>query len=275
MGRAVLSVGNCTDYPYYIEYAAVNVYSIEELCYCLYENAFLLTQDIVSRQLVDWIGEYCGLTELAEDLYPCLNVSDSLDTFVTMILEYTAYYPAEKIHAIHTFLKQNEKLPPIEKKTLYADYLLQNQKYTAAIKEYQLLCEMTDEEERLGSIYHNAGVAYAGLFLFEEAASYFEKAYRTAGHMESYRQYLAAKRLLLSEQDYILFIAERKEAYDTSLLLERQIEQLQEKWKDSPRKKQFAELARTKAERGSGRGYALMDEMTEQIKTEYRAMVIR
>ena len=239
MGRAVLCVGKRTNTPFYIEYAAVNVYSIEELCYCLYENAFLLSQDMVTKQLVDWIAEQCELTELAKELYPCVNMPGSLDTFVTTILEYTAYYSPEKIRAVHTFLKQNENLPEIEKKTLYADYLLQNQKYTAAIKEYQILCEMAEDAERLGSICHNMGVAYAGLFLFEEAAIYFEKAYEAAGYIESYRQYLAAKRMQLSEQEYILFIAERKEAYDTSLLLEKQIEQLQEQWKESPQKKQL------------------------------------
>ena len=273
MGRVVLGVGKRTNYPYYMEYAAVNVYSIEELCYCLYENAFLLSQDIVTIPLIDWIAEECDLKELADKLYPCVNVQGSLDNFVTMILEYTAYYPAEKVRVIHTFLKQNEKLPEIEKKLLYADYLLQNQKYTAAIKEYQMLLDKAEDAERRGNIYHSIGVAYAGLFLFEEAAGYFQKAYAAAGYTESYRQYLAAKRMYLTEQEYILFIAERKEAFDTSLLLERQIESLQEKWQESSIKKKFEDLE--KAKHNAKECCVFMDEMTEQIKAEYRTMVIR
>lgn len=275
MGRAMVSVGQTAQKPYYMDYAAVNVYTIEELCYCLHENAFLLNQDIVNRQLIAWIDEECGLTELARQLTPCLHIHASLAAFVTAILEYTAYYRPEEIHEVHMLLKQNENLPPLERKALYADYLLQNRKYSAAIQEYRMLRELAEEGEQLGLLYHNMGTAYAGLFLFEEAAVCFEKAYANAGRIESYRQYLAAQRMHLPEQDYIALIAEQKEAYDTSLLLEKQIEQLQGEWESSALHRQFETLALTKEEYGSQRSCALMDEMTEQIKAEYRAMVIR
>lgn len=259
MGKAILSVGKCTDHPYYMTYAAVNVYSIEELCYCLYENAFLLDSDIVNGQLIDWIGEQCGLEELAKDLKRFVNVANAVCDFVTTILEYTAYYKAEDIYKVHTLLKENETLDPLERKTVCADHMLKNCKYPEAVKEYQRLAGMTEDTERLSKLYHNTGVAYAGMFLFGEAAVYFLKAYETAGRIESYRQYLAAKRMQLSEQDYILFIAERKEAYDTSLLLERQIEEIKEAWQDSAEKKRLEALA--------------LEDVTEQMKAQYRAMI--
>lgn len=275
MGRAILNVGQIAENPYYMEYAAVNVYSVEELCYCLYENAFLLNHDIVNRQLIAWIEEECGLKELAGKLSSCMNAPGSLDAFVTAILEYTAYYRPEEIHEVHMRLQQNENLPPLERKILYADYLLKSAKYTAAIQEYRALCDISEDGEQLGTLYHNMGAAYAGLFLFREAAACFKRAYEEAGRIESYRQYLAANRMLLPEQEYILFIADKKEAYDTSLLLEKRMEQLHEQWEVSPLRKRFEMLALTKEEYGSSRSSAMMDEMTEQIKAEYRAMVIR
>lgn len=261
MGRAILSAGQCADIPYYMTYAAVNVYSVEELCYCLHENAYLLDADIVNKQLADWLAEQCGLEELSKELYRFIGTPNATDAFVTAILEYAAYYPPEEIHSIHLILKENETLNPFDRKMVRADHLLKNRKYAESIKEYKKLSDMTDDTERLGKLYHNLGVSYAGLFLFEEAAAYFLQAYETAGRIESYRQYLAAMRMHLSEQDYILFIAERKEAYDTSLLLERRIEQIKEAWNTSKGK---AKLAATS-----------LEDMTEQMKAEYRAMIIR
>lgn len=261
MGRAILSAGRCADIPYYMTYAAVNVYSVEELCYCLHENAYLLDADIVNKQLADWLSGQCGLEELAKELYRFIGTPNTTDAFVTAILEYAAYYPPEEIHSIHLILKENETLNPLDRKTVRADHLLKNRKYAESIQEYKRLSGMTDDTERLSRLYHNIGVAYAGLFLFEEAAACFLKAYETAGRIESYRQYLAAMRMHLSEQDYISFIAERKEAYDTSLLLERQIEQIKEAWNTSGEKERLETASLT--------------DVTEQKKAEYRAMIIR
>ncbi len=49
------------------------VHSMEELCYCLKENAFLLDLSIMNDKLVDWIGEECKVWELAKQLYPMVQ----------------------------------------------------------------------------------------------------------------------------------------------------------------------------------------------------------
>ena len=43
--------------PYFIENISTNVYSIEELCYYLYHNLYLIDQTIMNEGLCSWIQE--------------------------------------------------------------------------------------------------------------------------------------------------------------------------------------------------------------------------
>ena len=55
--KASLCVGEYCETAYNIEELEIRVYCMEELCYCLKENAFLLDMSIMNDKLVDWIGE--------------------------------------------------------------------------------------------------------------------------------------------------------------------------------------------------------------------------
>ena len=68
--RVSVCVGNYAETPYCIPGLGINVYSMEELCYCLKENAFLLDFSMMNDALADWIDRACGLRELAKTLYP-------------------------------------------------------------------------------------------------------------------------------------------------------------------------------------------------------------
>ena len=57
--KASLCVGEYCENAYNVEGLDIRVYSMEELCYCLKENAFLLDLSIMNDKLVDWIGEEC------------------------------------------------------------------------------------------------------------------------------------------------------------------------------------------------------------------------
>ena len=67
----------------------------------------------------------------------------------------------------------------------------------------------------------NMGCAQAKLFLFEKAAVSFEQASRLGGDPDSLLSYLAAMRLHLKEQEYLNFLTEHPEYYETSLELEK------------------------------------------------------
>jgi hypothetical protein len=107
----------------------MNIYSVEELCYFFAENAFLLDEGIVNKQLVDWLYEQCDLTELAQLLYPLCKNKEGVEAFVSVIVEYTGYFTdAESemvINAVHDCSGRSVG----ERKKTRADYYLENGKY--------------------------------------------------------------------------------------------------------------------------------------------------
>ena len=50
-----LCIGSYAKTPYYIEKVGIHIYSIEELCYYLFQNAFLLDYTIMNTEIFDFV----------------------------------------------------------------------------------------------------------------------------------------------------------------------------------------------------------------------------
>lgn len=275
MGRVILCTGKVATIPYYFDKLGIRVWSVEELCYCLYENAFLLEQDIVSNKLTGWLAKECDLPQLAEVLTPLLHQKNSLAAFVVKILEYVGYYNIQALTHVGNTLQAGASLSDYEKKKQRGDYLVTNRKYAKAIQEYDwLLMDIPAGEERVrAGVLHNKGVALAGMFLFEHAAREFLAAYELVHEPDYYRAYLAAKRMQLDDREYIAFVADLPEAYDISISLEREIDGILEEWEGSECLKNLSELKEIREEGRKSLYYEEIDRHTQAIKEQYREFV--
>lgn len=272
MGRVILCTGKSAQVPYCIEKLGIQVWSVEELCYCLRENAFLLDQDIVSGKLVEWLEEECGLEELSGALYPLVKGKGTLAAFVCRIMEYTGYCDTQTLIQVSQTLQSGAELSDYEKKKKRGDFLMQNRKYAKALLEYEwLISDLPEQEKNLrGDILHNMGVALAGLFLFEEAAERFLEAYRCSPETAYYRNYLAAKRMLYDDKEYISFVAEYPDAYDISLKLEQEVDRILEDWERSDELTGLTGLLELKEEGQNALYYEEVDMQVQRLKDRYR-----
>lgn len=125
--KASLCVGEYCETAYNIEELEIRVYCMEELCYCLKENAFLLDMSIMNDKLVDWIGEECRVRELAKQLYPMVHKQGSLSVFVLTILQYVGIYGEEELQAVAQVLKQGSGLSNLEKRKSQIDYMVEKE----------------------------------------------------------------------------------------------------------------------------------------------------
>ena len=258
--------------PYYIENIGINIYSVEELCYCLKENVFLLDQELVSVKLADWLEKECGLQELAKSLNPLVNQKESLPVFVFKILEYTGFYDSHTLNGISQSLQAGASLSEFEKKKKRGDFLVSNHKYTKALLEYKwLLSELPGSETQIrAGVLHNMGTALARLFMFEEAAQRFLESYRLSPEPDCYRDYLAAKRMFYDDQEYIGFVAGLPEAYDVSLKLEREVDLILEEWENGEERKGLAALFSLKEDGHNSLYYEEIDIQVQRLKDRYR-----
>ncbi len=197
MGELILCRQMLAALPYYIEGASLNVYSLEELCFYIEHNLYLLEEDFMRPELCDWIGGELGLVGAAERLRSILDEGGPLSKFVSCILQQTSYMTREEAARIERELSGFSGRPPFERGRYRADRYVQNGRYVSAIAEYKKLLMMpeSDDGERGGEIWHNMGVANARLFFFHEAAECFMRAYRVAGRPESLRECVFAYRM--------------------------------------------------------------------------------
>ena len=75
--KARLCLGIYATNAYCFERLGISVYCMEELCYCLKENAFLLGTEIMNDELLHFIGSDCQVPELAKELYPMVHQKGS------------------------------------------------------------------------------------------------------------------------------------------------------------------------------------------------------
>ena len=272
MGLVVLCIGKRAEIPYCVPVTGMNIYSVEELCYFFGENAFLMDNSIINKQLIEWLEKQCGLEELAELLYPLCKNGD-VETFVRIIVEYTGYFAGEEAQKVINAVRDCSGRSVGERKKTRADYYLDNGKYELAIKEYELLLkerENCTETSFEGSIYHGMGVAFAKMFLFQQADYYLEKAYAVLGDEKIAFQMLAAKRLYLTEQDYICYVADHSELFNVSQDLEERLNESEKMWQVSEKKKQLDDLKECKYIGEAQLYYEEIERMTNRLKENFR-----
>lgn len=281
--RASVCVGDYATIPYCVARLGISVYSMEELCYCIRENAYLLDTSLMNDELLRWIDRECGLRQLAEELYPLVHKRGSLSDFVTMIMEYTGFYSSEYISEIAGVLKQGAGLSSIEKRKSQIDYLVKKKRYVSAIRDYdELLAKWKKPEEMeealpapsvRAAILHNKGVAYTGLMLYQQAADIFEEAYRLDAQDDYMKSYLAAKRMQLSDGEYIAFAAEVPGSFQISLELEKNVEQAKAAWKQQVDYQRLQQRASWRGGSDKQKYYDENDRLTKALKAEYRMNV--
>lgn len=216
-----LCIGALSKTPYYLSGLGVNIYSCDELCYYLVQNAYILDNDLFDFKLCDFIRDNLELPELSELIRQMIRDKKTLGEMVTTLLTVTGYCDDEQIRRIRQVLVDNASLSFAAKRKVRGDNLLCANKYARAIEEYQFVLaglNKDEEPELYSSILHNMGCAYAQMFLLEKAGDFFKKAYELDGDKESLIMFLICLRISSSKDEYNRVVV--KNGYDERIALE-------------------------------------------------------
>lgn len=273
MGRVLLCLGEYAKKPYFMERAYVNIYSAEELCYCLMKDTYLVDEEIMKEALPDWLEEECKLEGLAGRLRQMKEAGGALSAYAGLILDYVGYGSQEEIEKAKERLEKEAGLNTYEKRKGRADYLAENKKFVSALKSYdRLLEELPDAEKELrAKIWHNKGVAYAGLFQFRSAAESFRRAYECMGKEEDYAGYLAANRMFMEETEYVNFTAAKERGHEQILEVEKLMEEALAAFEGTQESRMLFTLKVCK-EDNSLSYYEETERITDDLKEQYRQM---
>lgn len=206
MSSYILCQTKMAEKPYYIENISTNIYSIEELCYYLYHNLYLVDHTIINEGLCKWLEEELGLSRLAAKLRPYLGKFAAAEDILYPVFKEINYLTYEELRVLNGKIsKLNTEEPSVREKKK-GDALVENGMYVNAIHVYQKLLEKKESlkgrQELLESTEHNLGCAYSYLFQMEKALECFFKAYEIRKSEKELKAYLLAYRSIRTPREY-------------------------------------------------------------------------
>ena len=192
--------------PFYIENISTNIYSIEELCYYLYNNLYLVDRSLISNKLCTWLDEELKLPKLAAKLRPFIGKEAGLEEILYPIFKEINYLAYEELRILNGRIERRNKESEEIREKRKGDALVANKMYVSAIKVYQQLLKKEGLELiRPGltmSVWHNLGCAYSYLFQMEKAMECFWEAFLPQSDPKELVCYLLAYRSVKKPQEY-------------------------------------------------------------------------
>lgn len=207
MSGMILCRSEYSKVPYYIEGADINVYSIEEISYFLYNDIYLVGADFFCNDLFEFIERNIKEPELADRLRHLKERRAELSELVLTVLGYVDFYSDSEIEKIRELLKKLDTQNPLERMKARADSFFKNKRYLRALNCYaNILSEkpqniVTDDRRFWGNVLHNMGSAYARMFDFESACNCFSGAYELNADEASEKCMQQARHLADSSPD--------------------------------------------------------------------------
>ena len=103
MGKIILCRGQRTDKPYVTPQTDIKLYSAEELCYYIYNNIYLIGQDLIDDNLIQFLQD-AGEGELAARVKKLKESGVPLAQILVTILKSIDYYSVAEIEQLKEIL---------------------------------------------------------------------------------------------------------------------------------------------------------------------------
>ena len=170
MGSLILCHKKRAVQPYMITRIHMKIYTIEELCYYICNNLYLIDHTLMNQQLCEWLAEELELTKLSDLLRKALAKNCTVEQFVLTVLQGSDIYGLSEIHKIQGLLEKLQNQKDVMRLKYKGDSLLRRKEYASAILVYQSIVgaerDHSVTKEFYGKIYGCLGAAYGNMFLY-------------------------------------------------------------------------------------------------------------
>lgn len=274
MGKIILCTGKIADQAFLFPILDAKVYSIEELCYYIYNNIYSLTSSMFSNDLADFLEQHLAMEKTAAKLRKLIQKKASLKDIVVTILCSADYYEEDEIKALIQVMDKLEKSTPVECLKLKADNNLFMGDYKSAGSAYQTILDQKEKEQYSdfweGNVYHNLGIVKMYTQTYQDAAASFLTAFEKNKNNESLLAYLINLKFAKKEE---LFQSEVDRFHITKETVVRIEEELQNAMDEAKGQSDFIEISKTEELKEAGRMeeyYHMLDSTITKWKEEYK-----
>ncbi len=277
MGKLIQCSSPIAKKPYHFRLTKTNVYSIEEVCYYIRHNIYMMQEEVFDREFAMWIRSELHMDKTADKLDRLIQDHHNIKDIVVTICCSCDYYEEEEIHDLIQIMDETTQLPKYARRKLKGDNYLRCKSYEKALEEYEKIFESDEilqaDIKVYGDLFHNMGVAYVNMGEFHKASELFLKAYEKNGRDGSLAQCLFALRLCKDVETFKKLIRDLEISEEKQGIWEKEYQRAVENSTLSKASKQIERL-RERARNGSVEEY--YDKVRGYIvewKNEYRRQI--
>ena len=194
MARVILCETTPAKTSYIFPNTKIEIFSYEELCYYIYNNIALISEEYVSIPMFNWIRNELKLPELSDKLIAIKEKENTdLTDLLTTILTFKEFYSIPEVKEFILQMERMKNLSAPQFRKLQGDGFLRYHKYLKALSIYDEILDKHPDiknTELLSAIYHNRAVALANNFELAVAMDSYLKAYELTGNKTSIYEYL-------------------------------------------------------------------------------------
>lgn len=279
MGRLILCHDVYAKEPFLFKETNTKVYTIEELCYYIFNHIYTITEDLFDSELFMWLEKQLEKKELKEELINIKQSDHTMKDLVVVLLCSCDYYNEQEIRALIDIIDELEHLTIQERRKIKASNYLTVSQYGNALREYEIMLEEENAKglttEQYGDILHNIAVIHTQLNSYSEASILFKEAYSRNQKEETLKQYLMS--LKIERKEEVLEQEALHFGVDEEVLKE--INSLwvtkQEEAKQIKEYEMIEKLKEFKEEGLVSQYYGQIEQLLNQWKKEYRTKLGR
>ena len=142
MSGYILCQTKTADSPYFIENISTNIYTLEELCYYLFHNLYLIDDTVMNERLCLWLQDELNLPGLAARLRANLGKFSSLEDVLYPVFKEINYLTYEELKVLNARIQNLDRESRQVREKQKGDALMENGMYVHAIQVYQKLLSL-------------------------------------------------------------------------------------------------------------------------------------
>lgn len=171
-----------SDNPYRIAAVDVNVYSLEEINYFLYNHMNLVYREFFCNDLFDYIENELEEKQMADALRSLDRSDASVRDMILYVLKESGYYSADDLASVADLLMNINNLSRNERMLIEAESMMKQKRFGTALHIYLDILGTRDPEDCSNDMFYariafQTGVVYAKMFMCRNANTYFSMAY--------------------------------------------------------------------------------------------------
>ena len=277
MGKLIQCSSIIAKKPYLFRLTKTNVYSIEEVCYYIRNNIYMMQEEVFDREFALWLRSELHMDQVADKLERLIDDHHNIKDIVVTLCCSCDYYEEQEINELIRIMDQIDRLPGYARRKKKGDNYLLCQSYEKAIEEYEKIFESDEILQAgtsvYGNIFHNMAVAFVNMGEFQKASELFLQAYEKNNKEESLASCLYCLRFSKDVESFKRVVNDLKISEEQQGRWEKEF---QEAMEQALKSKQVSQIEKLRGLLDSGAVEEYYDKVHTHIiewKNEYRKQI--